>query len=489
MARRSYSLHWERADKSSNFDAHCHNLYHQTMNPVSESDTFARMVERSTGGVFTFDTITLNGTEANCYAITMASDMRCDKSMFPCGTYIAAHAGPLKNKSVVRWNPRNGQATLLSATDETHQSHREDVVALPYIINISERNSPFFRDEYDQYEKQCLDDLETRVILSRVTPNRAAFQILFIELLTIQHGATLSEEALRRIGQIAIKYSIKIVVDEIMTAGRIGPRMLAVLDAPREFLQQVHYVTIGIWTERQNGLVLARKTVLQHHNCDKRNHLAGFPLTEAIKQWQWAEQRLEFVPIIRHRLVHDVLQINSNTAWGKGLLLFTECFTNLEQNGICNRFLPLLYKKQHEKDPMKIYDYQKFQKKGTDEVKPVPHVCKEYQEIVLSWIGAVKKHRHKEDQIFENMCMDLIRHKFSLQPPYEYFSREYFVTLLIDKHCQPDDSQAKKNDLNKIAGRVVSNLIKTNFMTPTNPKRKRNGKPARLSTFNPNYPN
>ena len=151
-------------------------------------------------------------------------------------------------------------------------------------------------------------------------------------------------------------------------------------------------------------------------------------------------------------------------------------------------FFPVGYGKGIETNPTRVYDVTKFQKNDPEGVKPLVEVCKEYRQGTSSWIGKVKKHLHQEDQIFENMCMFLISQRFSLKQPYEYHPREHFVGLLMNEYCHPDDSKKERSDANKIAGRVVSNLIKANFMTPTNPKRKRNGSLARMSTFNPYYP-
>ena len=223
-----------------------------------EENELRQMVERCTGEAFTLDTVTCNGNQANFVAISRASQMRIDKTMFPCGTYTAQDGEWLENKSVIEWSPKSRRAILVSPScNITHEHHQEDVVVLPYIINIGERYSDTYKKEYELYEKKCLDDLEMRIILSRVKLDRTPFEVLFLELVTAQHGASLSEEAMRRIGRMAQKYRIKIVVDEIMTAGLVGPKMLKVLDAPPEFVAQVEYVIVGKWMGggEKNGTV------------------------------------------------------------------------------------------------------------------------------------------------------------------------------------------------------------------------------------------
>jgi 4-aminobutyrate aminotransferase-like enzyme len=70
---------------------------------------------------------------------------------------------------------------------------------------------------------------------------------LVMELILASNGGELSNRFLKNIGTLARHHEFSIIVDEILTGARVGPKLLRTLTTPTEFQTAVGFVTLGKW--------------------------------------------------------------------------------------------------------------------------------------------------------------------------------------------------------------------------------------------------
>ena len=116
---------------------------------------------------------------------------------------------------------------------------RWQIVALPYHLPCAKCSD----DELRQYEKDCLEALNQKLLLATLwgTPFRA----ILLELILCGTGGELSNNFLRSFGALCEHYNVPIIVDEVMTGGRVGPNMTLASSTPIEFNNQVKFITMG----------------------------------------------------------------------------------------------------------------------------------------------------------------------------------------------------------------------------------------------------
>ena len=75
--------------------------------------------------------------------------------------------------------------------------------------------------------------------------NGTPFKALLMETILGGCGAELSHAFLGQLAQVLKKHNICVIVDGILTGGRIGPRFATTFMLPKAFQCQVQFITLG----------------------------------------------------------------------------------------------------------------------------------------------------------------------------------------------------------------------------------------------------
>jgi len=154
------------------------------------------------------------------------------------------------------------------------------------------------------------------------------------------NGAILSNRALIQLALLAKHHGFRIVVDEVMTAGRTGPHLLRTLVAPDQFQDVVSHVTMGKWP--CVGLVLHNHlahAVLTEH--DSRGATTGIDISDPMSYLKAVVVKLLIINERRANVLKKV-KVSKDEAWGIGLLLFVPKFRQDSMPGMKSHLLPLL---------------------------------------------------------------------------------------------------------------------------------------------------
>ena len=170
--------------------------------------------------------------------------------------------------------------------------------------------------------------------------NNCPIRALFLEMILAGNGGILRNEALLALGELARHHNFNIIVDEIMTGGRVGPGMLCSMNSPVQFVEKISHVTMVKWTTM--GLCLRSEGfVPQEASLDQSRGSGTVKNAQQVMlHWKVVLDRLPFLEVRRNAVLTS-LKLTRDRAWGGGILIFGEKFRLDSKRGLKNRYLPL----------------------------------------------------------------------------------------------------------------------------------------------------
>ena len=316
----------------------------RSSNRINSGDTaaLATLVHTSTESVYDLCQVTGSGTYANQYAVMNATHGDMHSCMVAVGSYIGGDNSWFSCLTTSDFLAGGGP-TMIKSPAEVVTPNKSQIVPLPYYIPGS-----FYDEVLQRYENKILLHLHVLCLIQKVKGR--PFKALLLELILCGNGATLSDGALGRLGLLAKQHGFHIIVDEVMTGGRLGAsekaKMLYLQSKPKEFQDAVAFVTMGKWLGC--GVVLVRRTLkycLLPTQDQPRGMTTDFlPCNSAIDRWETvASTKLE-VFHERRAEVLKALKLTETEAWGEGLLIFAPLRRTDAKQGLKNRFVPMLSK-------------------------------------------------------------------------------------------------------------------------------------------------
>lgn len=298
--------------------------------------TFKCLISNEFDGQFVLQKVTPNGSDANLYAVNYLTKGNNDCCLIACGSYVAGDMGPLHSWTTSTFTPEFGPSGIMAPNDVATVYTRQHTIALPYHI-------PGCLQECDlcKYEDDCLNHLHIRCLVQKM--KKVPIRALIMEIILANNGATISDRALKLLGELAHHHSFKIIVDEIMTGGRTGTMLLST-SKPTEFVNAIAHVTMGKWL--QVGLVLTKKDIFEEQvkpisHMPKRGSSTSIDCKEPLTLWKSASDEITN-SMFRREKVLKKLQLKRDDAWGQGVLIFAPIYRKESFPGTRNRFLPLL---------------------------------------------------------------------------------------------------------------------------------------------------
>ena len=303
------------------------------------SDRLKDEVAATFGDEFRLEKVTPSGSDAQLYALILATGGLFNDCMVACGSYVSGTNGGLQTWSTSDFDVHHGPSLVMHPRNVISSFTRTHTVGLPYHIE-----GTLTQSDLDEYEHRCLKELHVRVLLEKM--HGAEFKTLLMELSLAGCGATLSDHALEMIGMLAEHHGFSITLDEIFTGGRTGT-MLLVEQKPERFKRMVKYVTMGKWM--QAGLVLVRnEEYIRLRELDDENSLYRFRLLsnrlnckDILSSWKVVRSNLSNVKARREKVL-NMLKLNkpSHQTWGNGLAIYGEFRRKDACRGLKNRLVP-----------------------------------------------------------------------------------------------------------------------------------------------------
>lgn len=267
-------------------------------------------------------TLTPNGTTANAKAI---EDLCFDKTscLIAMGCYVGGDGSRLQELSSSSFDKNHYINKVNHPSETEHRACRNQTVPFPYYVNYPGLS----QNSLKQLEDECLEAIEVKVLVAIL--NSHPYRGLLLEPMLSGNGGELTDRFLQCLAVLLGKYQVKVVLDEVMTGGRVGPKaMLMESELPESFRNVVEYVTMG--KILNCGLVLEKKPRRPTDHTAKRGESTLIEPGEAFMKFRTIQDRIVSGIIPERRM--EVLKlfglsdekenVNSNH-WGRGCFIFT----------------------------------------------------------------------------------------------------------------------------------------------------------------------
>ncbi len=199
-----------------------------------------RLVRSSVAG-FKLKSLVPSGTEANMEAILVATDHDCSRALFGLGNYVGGDRYT-QDLSTSMYDASSLLAFPRLVENASERCLKQNV-GLPYHCPGS---AQFTEEQLIEWETECIQSLHKKLFVAKC--KGAPYKCLLLELLLSGAGCELSSRFLKTLGNLCKAYSIAIIADEILTAGRAGPGLAMTLSQPEEFIREVQFITVGKFT-------------------------------------------------------------------------------------------------------------------------------------------------------------------------------------------------------------------------------------------------
>lgn len=338
---------------------------------VTESSLQA-LVSSSCQGMFKYHSLHGSGSAANHCAMDLATKGEVSSCLVAMGSYVAGNGSSLQLLSSSTYTAKQSLATVASPYDESVSlSCKKQTVPFPYHVPHDRLSPSHLKD----FEKKCLKELE-RAILMGVLSGKM-FRCLMFEPILSGCGGELSRSFLRDLGLLLERYGIVVIVDEILTAGRVGPSMLMSTGFPQEIINCIKYVTMGKIIG--NGMVLSKACKKPQEATFYRGTSTMISPATAYGKWKTIQGRINDGYIDARR--EEVLKLyglsrSPNEHWGRGCLIFMQYARYQVNQGLKSRLLPKLENVRCNKLQVKRTPFSR------------ERVCKMLQDAAEEWISA-----------------------------------------------------------------------------------------------------
>jgi hypothetical protein len=276
-----------------------------------------------------------SGTYANEAAVKLATSGDDSLCLFAMGSYGGGEGMMFHYSST-----KHSSSKRLSVPSFPHEVENKDssyqIVALPYYVPCASLNA----QKLSQYEVDCLAALNNKFCVAKL--GGAPFKAILLELILCGTGGELSDKFLTMLGKLCKHYMVIIIVDEVMTGGRVGPNMTLTSTTPTEFRSQVEFVTMGKFMKC--GLIL-KKVPNRPTECEStRGKSTEASPSEPYRYWQMVMSELiKGSPKLRRKEVVAKMGATAHEDnWGRGSLVFTARSRPGSKKGLKNRHLPML---------------------------------------------------------------------------------------------------------------------------------------------------
>ena len=205
------------------------------------------------------DAVLPSGSDANQHALIKATKGDMETALFAIGNYLGGNEF-LQNHST-SWFSFSGTFSETLNIEDASPACIYHTVVLPYLVPQSmayksKIDSEAYSEELEKYEDQCLRLLQKKLLSRILNPKAKEVRVILLEYLLSGNGGELRVEFLVKLGRLLKAFGVKVIADEVLTGGRVGPTMTMTQSLPKEWKENVEYVTMGKWTGC--GLVLKR---------------------------------------------------------------------------------------------------------------------------------------------------------------------------------------------------------------------------------------
>ena len=302
--------------------------------PSKTISQFQAAIKKAVSG-FQLLSMTESGTSANETAVLSATDNDSSRCLFAMGSYCGG-VGIMFRYSSTQHSASKQLSVPSSPGDLENKNCKQQTVALPYYVPCAKYTDASIR----KYEQRCLKAINTKLFVAQLAG--CPYRAILLELVLCGTGGELSNIFLASMGKLCDQYSVSIIVDEVMTGGRVGPDMTVTVMAPPEFTNQVAFITMGKFMGC--GLVLTKVPLRPTDKESTRGKSTEASPDLAYSKWQivvgqlakgTAEQR-------RQQVITIMDAIAEEDNWGQGCMIFTRRSRPGSTKGLKNRHLPRL---------------------------------------------------------------------------------------------------------------------------------------------------
>jgi hypothetical protein len=311
-----------------------HLVYDPSRVPSATMSQFQHVVKQGIPN-FQLHSFYESGTSANEAAVLSATNNDISRCLIAMGSYGGGE-GLMFRLSSSQHSSAKQLSVISSPNEVVDENSRKQTVALPYYIPCAKYSD----NEIGTHEKVCLEALNQKLFVAKLvgTP----FQAILMELILCGTGGELSNNFLRSFGVLCEHYNVCIIVDEVMTGGRVGPNMTLASTTPTEFINQVKFITMGKFVGC--GMLLTRVP----KRPSDRDSIRGKSTESSpdFAHYKWRTVTLVLAKGMadeRRQQVVDMMDcgVHENN-WGKGCMIFTSRSRPSSTKGLKNRHLPRL---------------------------------------------------------------------------------------------------------------------------------------------------
>ena len=283
---------------------------------------------------FQLHKLEISGTAANEVAVELSTNYEYKRCLLAMGSYSGGVGKMLELTSTKC--ATCGLLSIPADPEDTGTSCQFQTVPMPYWVVSSEYPAKMRKE----VEDKCLLQINKRLLLAKLAGE--PFKAFFLELLLAGNGGELSNTFLKKLGILLHKYNIKVIVDEVLTGGRVGPDMTMTTKTPQEFQKVVHFITMGKITGC--GLILEKAPLKPR---EREEGVRGIStILECGEAWQYWTEVVDRIrkgkPAQRRRETISIMKVNRDEVWGAGCLIFTSKSRPWVMKGLKNRLLPML---------------------------------------------------------------------------------------------------------------------------------------------------
>lgn len=291
---------------------------------------------------FKLSSLVHSGSCANMKAIDAATNGMQSHCLVAMGSYVVGDGGPLQALSSTSFDCTKSLCTVVSPSKMYHEGRAtflKQIVALPYFVS----HDRIDKEELRMLEGQCLLALKKKLWAARL--RKEPYRALLMEPILSGNGGELSSDFLIGLSSLLDSFSVCVVLDEIMTGGRVGPKMTMYEELPKPFKESVSYITMG--KIFGYGVVLVRKPQRPQsiNGAAIRGESTKLDAGEACLKWRAIQEKINEGAIPERR--RQVLKImgwkeDSDQHWGKGCLIFSSKSRPSVLKNLKCRLLPML---------------------------------------------------------------------------------------------------------------------------------------------------
>ena len=293
---------------------------------------FDALVRQSVKGFKLFK-VQSAGTYANMIAVEDATEYNIDSALYAVGSYVGGDQY-LQDISTTAYDVTCSISTPKFVEIASDRCFAQ-AVPMPYYVPGGIR-----KDALLKLEEDCLRCFHRMLIFRRMSGQKP-FRALVLELLLGGNGTVLSDRFLEKLGTLCYHNSIAIIVDEILTGGRNGNKMVMTLSTPAAFQAAVKYITMGKFI----GCAMVLKKIPKKPTA-MEERLRGTSTTlecgKAFALWQMVVAAVSRGDIKKRRQeVVKCFKMSDDQHWGEGCLIFSVFKRPKTMTALKCRMLPM----------------------------------------------------------------------------------------------------------------------------------------------------